>query len=191
MSDPTSTKPGTLGPRIAVDALPVDGNLPMDFKPDAAARAALAEFLGIPEIRKLRLAGELRPEGTRDWRFVGALGATVVQPCGVTLVPVVTRIDEPAERLFLADPPAPPEGAEAPMPDDDSVEALGREIDLGAVLSEALALALPAFPRAPGAELGEAVFTEAGKAAMTDDDARPFAGLAALRAKIADKDAPD
>ncbi|MGB1722615.1 MAG: DUF177 domain-containing protein, partial [Paracoccaceae bacterium] len=43
-------------------------------------------------------------------------------------------------------------------------------------------------PRAHGADLGEAVFTEPGKAAMRDEDTRPFAGLAALREQLEDKE---
>ena len=48
----------------------------------------------------------------------------------------------------------------------------------------ALVLALPEYPRSEGAELGEAIFTEAGLAPMKDEDARPFAGLAALKDQL-------
>ncbi|MCX8227096.1 MAG: DUF177 domain-containing protein, partial [Sulfitobacter sp.] len=37
-----------------------------------------------------------------------------------------------------------------------------------------------------GAELGQAVYAEPGVAPMTDEDARPFAGLAQLREKLED-----
>ena len=36
------------------------------------------------------------------------------------------------------------------MPEDDTIEKLGREIDLAAVMIEALSLALPLYPRADG-----------------------------------------
>ena len=49
---------------------------------------------------------------------------------------------------------------------------------------EALSLAIPLYPRAEDATLGEAVFTEPGKQAMTDEDAKPFAGLASLRESL-------
>ena len=52
------------------------------------------------------------------------------------------------------------------------------------VLAEALALALPDYPRGDEEVIGEQVFTEPGKEAMTDEDAKPFAGLAALRDKL-------
>ena len=150
-------------------------------EPDGAARAALAEVLGIPGIRKLRFAGTLRPEGRRDWVLEGELGATVVQSCVVTLEPVTTRIDEPVLRRYVSEMPEFPEGAEVEMPEDDTIEPLPEIIDLAAVMVEALTLALPSFPRAPGAELGEAVFAAPGEVPMTDAEARPFAALASLR----------
>ena len=151
--------------------------------PDAAARDRIAAELGLSELRKLQLDGALAPVGARDWRFEGTLGATVVQPCVVTRAPVVTRIDEPVARTFVAGW-QPPTGDEVELAEDVDIEPLGAEIDLGALMVEALALALPAWPRAEGADLDTAVFTEPGKAPMTDDDARPFAGLAALRDKL-------
>ncbi|MCX7644865.1 MAG: DUF177 domain-containing protein [Rhodobacteraceae bacterium] len=154
------------------------------LEPDAAERAALARVLGASEIRKLRFAGELRPEGRRDWRLEATLGATVVQPCVVTLEPVVTRIDEAVVRRYLADWPEPEPGSETEMPEDDSAEPLGGAIDPAVVMAEALALALPDFPRAAGVEIGTATAAPPG-AAPFEAQGNPFAALAQLK-----KDAP-
>ena len=102
-------------------------------------------------------------------------GATVVQDCVVTLAPVTTRIDERVQRRYMTDPPEPDTG-EAEMPEDD-VEELPQALDLGEVMLEALALALPAYPRAAGVELGETVVTRPGAEALTEERAKPFAGL--------------
>ena len=158
------------------------GGAAFAVEPDAEARAALARELGIRGLRSLRLRGRAEPSGRDDWRLVAHLGATVVQECVVTLDPVVTRIEEEVERLYVADLPAPPE-PEAEMP-DDAVEPLPAAIDLMAVAREALALALPAYPRAPGAELEQARFAADGVEPMSDEAARPFAGLAALRDRM-------
>ena len=135
-------------------------------------------------VRKLRFEGEIAPEGPTDLRLTATLGATVVQPCVVTLEPVTTRIDESVSRLFSTEIPEIPEGDEVEMPEDDTVEPLPAAINLAQIAEEALALAAPAYPRAEGAELGVTQFTEAGKEAMSDDDAKPFAGLKALRDKL-------
>jgi uncharacterized metal-binding protein YceD (DUF177 family) len=159
------------------------GSLPVLVTPDAAARAAIARHLDIRDIRKLRFEGTLTPEGRRDWTLTATLGATVVQDCVVTLDPVVTRIDEPVTRRYLADMPEPTLG-EVEMPEDDTIEPLPASLDLAAVMVEALSLALPPFPRAPGAELGELTVTEPGSAPLDADTIRPFAGLAGLRDKL-------
>ena len=72
------------------------------LEPEAPARAAIAEALGIQALRKMRLAVTLSPLGRRDWALDGTLGATVVQPCVVTLAPVTTRIEEPVRRRYLS-----------------------------------------------------------------------------------------
>ena len=154
------------------------------LKPDAPARAALATSLNILEIRKLTLDGEIAPQGGRDWHLSGKLGATVVQACVVTLEPVVTRLDETFTRSYVSDFDVPDSG-EVEMPEDDSVEAIPEILDLEALMAEALSLALPGFPRKDGAELGEAVYAQDGATPMTDDDAKPFAGLSALRDQLA------
>lgn len=158
-----------------------------DLAPATGVLAAIAQDLGLSGLKKLRFNGQVVPLGRRDWQLIGEIGATVVQPCSVTLEPVTTRIDAPVQRLYLAELPEFEPGSEEQMPEDDSVEALPATLDLGAVMVEALALHLPLYPRAPGAELAASVFTEPGKAAMRDADARPFAGLKSLRGKL-DKD---
>ena len=158
-----------------------------EIAPEAEARKALAEEMELIALRKLRFAGRLVAEGARDWRLEGTLGATVVQPCVVTAEPVTTRIDEPVLRRYLAEMPEPEED-EVEMPEDDSAEPLPAVLDLSAVMAEALALALPLYPRAPGAALEEATFAAPGVAPMTDEDAKPLSGLAALRDKLAGRE---
>jgi len=162
------------------------------YAPDAEAVQQICADLDLLAARKLRLDGTLEPEGREDWRLNGALGATAVQPCSVTLEPVTTRVDTQVIRRFVQTLPE-DTGSETdedgiPMMEDDTLEQLGDAIDLHAVLTEALAIALPDYPRADDADLGEAVFTEPGQSAMTDADARPFAGLAALKDKLTPKE---
>ena len=155
--------------------------LEFDLRLSSAQAQALAADLGVDGLRKVSLRGTLAPENRRDWRLEAVLGATVVQPCVVTLAPVTTRIDEPVLRRYLARMPDTPAGDEVEMPEDDSIEPLPETVDLEQVLAEALALALPLYPRAEGAELPPTAVTEPGKAPLTDADLNPFAALAALR----------
>ncbi|MFA8442921.1 DUF177 domain-containing protein [Yoonia sp.] len=158
-----------------------------DLSPTADERKAIAAELGIVGIKKLRFTGALAPQGRHDWALTADLGATVVQECVVTLDAVTTRIDEELTRSYVADMPE-IEASEVEMPVDDTVEALPETLDLAQVMIEALTLALPLYPRAKGADLSQAVFAEPGVAPMTDDDAKPFAGLGALRERLENKD---
>ena len=165
------------------------GHEPVAFTltPDKAARADLAVALDLLGLPKLRFEGKLSPEAGGDWRLTARLGATVVQPCVATLQPVTTRIDEDIGRLYLRDAPT-PEPGEVEMPEDDSADPLPQVLDLSEVMAEALALALPPYPRADDAALDAAQFAEPGKTPMTDDDAKPFAGLEVLKQRLEDKD---
>lgn len=184
MPTPPETTPNLpLTHPLRVAALAARKPTRFDLKPDEEARAKVAQALGITAVPELRFKGELLPKGRSDWELTAALTAVVEQPCSVTLAPVVTRIAEQVQRRYLADLPE-PEGDEMEIPEDDSQEPLPDVIDPGAVALEALALALPLYPRADGGALGEAVFAGPGVAPLRDDDLRPFSGLASLAQKL-------
>lgn len=174
---------------LRVSDLAQNSGTAFEIVPDAAVMRAIADVLDVTSLRKLRFVGEVRAQGAADWVLHGTLGATVTQPCSVTLVPVTTRIDAPVRRVYLRDYVQDEDAPEVEMPEDDEVEPLGAWIDPEAVMIEALSLATPDFPRAPGASLGETVLTEPGKAAMTDEAARPFAALSDLKAQLGKDDA--
>lgn len=159
-------------------------------EPDADGRSAVAETIEVKNIRKLRFEGDLIPLGKRDWRLEATLGATVQQACVITLDPVNTRIDETIERTYTSQFEETDE-AETELVDEDTIDPMPETLDLVDVMLEALALSIPAYPRKSDAETGDAVFTEPGKAAMTDEDARPFADLAALRDSLENKGESD
>ncbi len=172
---------------LRVADLPQNAPTPFELTPDAPARATLAQDLDILGIRKLRFQGEIRAHGTRDWILTGMLGATVVQPCVATLDPVTTRIDTAVTRLFI-DGLADPDEEEIEMPEDENADPLGTHIDPGDIMAEALALALPLYPRSAGAPQDTQSFAAPGVTPMTDEEAKPFAGLAGLRDSLKNRD---
>lgn len=170
---------------LRVADLPQNADTPFSLRPDAATLRQIAEELGLTSLKKLAFEGKLTALGKNDWQLDARLGATVVQPCVVTLEPVTTRIDADINRLFIKDYSEPDE-PEAEMPEDDRSEPLTPWIDPAAVMVEALALEVPEYPRSGDAALGQVVYTKPGQAPMTDEDARPFAGLADLRRNLED-----
>ncbi|WP_425090449.1 YceD family protein [Tropicimonas sp. S265A] len=186
MSSPTQPAPS---PSLVLRLADLPKRKPTRFhlRPAEESNRTLAQELKLTDLRKLTLVGEITPTGKADWRLSARLGATVVQPCVVTLEPVTTRIEEPVERVFLASW-EPPVGAEVEMPEDTSSEPLPATLDLNAIMAEELALALPQYPRTENAGVGDTQVTEPGKKAMTDDDAKPFAALAKLKLVDGPKD---
>lgn len=162
------------------DRLPARKPQRFALAPDAGQRAAIAAHLGLVALPVLRFEGAIHPEGRSDARLAARLVARVVQPCAVTLDPVETAIDDAVIRRYVAgmtDPTA----EEVEIPEDTDTEPMPEVIDAGHVALEALALALPLYPRAPGAGLGEASFAPPGAAPIATEKVNPFAALAALK----------
>lgn len=181
LPNPADGAPGAIEHVVRLGELNARKPYSFYIAPKAPALRSLADDLALSSLKKVTFDGKLTPLGTRDWQLDAQLGVTLIQPCVVTLDPVTTRIEEDVRRQYLAHYADVAESADAgdeiEMPEDDSTEALPAALDLGAVMLEALVLAVPQWPRAPGADLGALSVTEPGKAPLQDADLRPFAGL--------------
>ncbi|WP_333815730.1 YceD family protein [Tabrizicola sp.] len=185
MTDPANPRPtrfrtGGLSPRKPTR---------FSYRPDAGERATLAQDLGLISLHRLDLTGEIRPAGRDELVLEATLTAAADQACSITLAPVPATVSETVRRRYVAGLET-PEGDEVEMPEDDSVEPMPELIDLAEVAAEALALALPLYPRAPGAEFAHAVHAAEGVTPLSDADLKPFAGLQGLAAKLAAKEEP-
>ncbi len=163
--------------------------LRFSFAPDEVSRRQIAAALDLIDLPEFSFKGELTPLGRADVMLRADLTALVIQPCSVTLAPVRSRLADVTERRYAYDY-AQPDADELEIPEDD-VEALPEIIDIAAVAIEALALALPLYPRARGAEFAEAAFAAPGVAPLQSADLKPFAGLAALADKLKKPEEPE
>ncbi|AGI68311.1 hypothetical protein OAN307_c27340 [Octadecabacter antarcticus 307] len=176
--------------------LPTRKRTHFTIEPDSDGRKAIAKTIRVLQVKKLHFDGSLIPTGKRDWRIEATLGATVSQACVISLDPVTTRIDEQISRSYISDFDKRNDAAddkaddtEVEMIEDDTTDPLPEILDLIDVITEALVLTMPSYPRKDGIEAEAVGVTEPGKSVMTDEDARPFAGLAALRAAAANRGA--
>ena len=173
---------------VKVSQLANTSDYAFDEIPSETETTDLARLYDVISVRKMRFQGHISPFDDEGWLLEGKLGATVTQNCVITLERMRTRIDLDVRRLFV---PMPELGENEVLLDalhDDTLEPLGREIDLGLVATEALALAIPEYPRVEGAELPESRFA-APKATDIDEEApKAFAGLAALKEKLSNPD---
>jgi len=128
-------------------------------------RAALAALFGLPAIASLSGDFELAHERGGVIAATLKLRARVTQVCVVTLEPFEARVKEDAKLRFV--PAAKMREGGEDMLDAETLEGpdeifyAGETIDLGAVLTEQLALALDPYPRKPGAVLPQSVADDA------------------------------
>jgi len=174
VSDPEFSRP------IKVDPLP-RGGLEQAIEANPQERAALAALNRLPNIERLNARFEIVKWG-RGVDVQGELTARVTQTCVVSLEPFDVDIDEPIAVRFLppdAKPPQPTLAAHDLEEEDAPDPLIDGRIDLGAIASEFLTLALDPYPRKPGV-----AFEPPGDAPAPDS---PFSRLRA----IADRDEPD
>ena len=165
-------------------------NKPFNFDlcPSPQFNQALSKELGVSNLSKLRLKGTLSAFSQNGWLLKGHLGATVVQTCVISLEPVNTRIEASVTRKFLPTIDSTIETVgnleDIELNQDETVEILGKGVNLRELLKEVLLLELPFYPKAEGATLKTLTFSGVGVKTMSDQDARPFAGLAVLKDKF-------
>jgi uncharacterized metal-binding protein YceD (DUF177 family) len=144
-------------------------------------RKVLAGRWGVEKVNSLTAELALTRWKRDGVRVKGRVQAEIEQLCVVSLEPVMDRIDEPIDALFV------PEGSKlARMVTDDSGELVvdaeepdmpetfaGDTIDVGAVCEEFVVLAIDPYPRKEGARL------EPTEDSPGDGDTAPspFAGL--------------
>lgn len=141
-------------------------------------RAAIAERLDLLGLERLEANLTLSRDGERV-KAGGRLRASVTQACVATGDPVPAMIDEKVALAFLPEPSGTPdEELELSGDDLDVIFHDGREIDLLAAIGDELSLVLEPYPRSAGAD---DALRDAG--VMTEEQAGPFAALAALKGK--------
>ena len=152
----------------------------LDIVADEAECRAVADRLALLSLDRLEAHAVLSRDGEKV-RAKGRLKASLEQACVVTGEPVPSHIDEPFDLLFLPEPKngGADEEIELGEADLDTIFHEGAAIDLGGALADTLALALDPYPRSAGADTA---LKEAG--VLTEEEASPFAALAALKARL-------
>jgi uncharacterized metal-binding protein YceD (DUF177 family) len=134
--------------RVPVDVI---GGAPREvvLTPDAAARAALAERLQLPEVTTLTCAFTLSRDRAGTVIARGQLDATVVQEDVTTLEPFSADLHDAFTIRFV--PEADLRDALDPEDPVDEVGYDGGALDLHEAMCEQLALALDPYPHKPDA----------------------------------------
>jgi uncharacterized metal-binding protein YceD (DUF177 family) len=148
-----------------------------DLTASDSERLRIASDLGLEALSRLDAHAVLERKGDIV-RVTGRMLASLTQACVVTGDPVTAHVDEPFDLLFTPAAPGVAGDSEIELgPDDcDTIFHDGATIDLGRAILDTLALSVDPYPRSAGAD---AALKDAG--IMTEEQAGPFAALAALR----------
>jgi uncharacterized metal-binding protein YceD (DUF177 family) len=166
------------GRRLPIDQIR-DGDR-LDIVAEDDERIAIRDRLGLLSLERLEAHAVLSRDG-QEVRAAGRLRASLEQACVATGDACPAHIDEPFDLRFMPEPKLGQAEDEIELggTDLDTVFHDGSAIDLGGAVIDTLALALDPYPRSAGAD---AALKEAG--VLTEDEASPFAALAALKEKM-------
>ena len=164
-----------LAQRLQLDQIR-DGDR-IDFNANAEELATIAARLRLLSLDRLDAHAVLARNGDKV-TATGRLKASLTQACVATGEPVAEHVDEAFDLSFVPTPTA-DEELELDADQLDTIFHDGAIIDLGTAIADTLALALEPYPRSAAAD--EAL-REAG--VLSEEEAGPFAALAALKAKM-------
>lgn len=154
---------------------------PAHIAAEAEERAALARRFGFVEIASLEADYTLTREN-EGIMATGEIRAALSQPCVATAEPVAEQVRETFSIRFTPEGETPVQGNEDEIEIDadgiDIVTYADERIDIGEAIAETLALSVNPYPRSPDADT---ILKAAG--VLSEDQAGPFAALAALRTK--------
>lgn len=146
---------------------------------DPSECAALAARFGLQAIDALSATAQITP-GAAGIEAKGRMSAKVMQICVATADPVPAQIEQEFAIRFIApDAEDMTDEIELSAEDCDVMDHDGQAIDLGEAVAQTLGLALDPYPRSPAAEDH---LRAAG--VLREEDAGPFAALAALKDKL-------
>ena len=164
--------------RLPIDRIR-DGDR-IDLIADAEECAAIAKRLDLLSLDRLEAHAVLSREG-QQVRAQGRLKASLAQACVATGEPVPERVDEAFDLTFVPAPGGTDPRRRSSLRTAISTRSstMARAIELGREIADTLALSIDPYPRSAQAD---AALREAG--VMSEEQAGPFAALAALKSKM-------
>jgi len=153
---------------VAVDDIPEAG-LHIEIEAPPAVREAVATLASVRELPRLSAIFDVTRQGAGA-HVAGQIEALVGQTCVVSLEPIESKVDERIDVTFSP-------SADAATSDDGAPEPLvGGAVDLGAIATEFLLLAIDPYPRKEGVQFAAPKAEEGGE--------RPFAVLETLKKRL-------
>jgi len=169
---------------VKAEEIPKKGRMIM-LRPSEDEREAVATRLDLVALKSFDGELKVQPEPGREISVRGVIRAQFTQNCVISGAPVTTDVEFELSRMFAED--ADPfdglghDEEEIIDPDiDDSDPILNGFIDVGEAAVEELALRIPPYPRAEGAQFDE----DSSATEAQDEKENPFSVLESLKNKM-------
>ena len=143
----------------------------------------IANDLDLESIKKTKMLGEFTRIDNDKWTLRAVMGATILQKSVLSLKPVTTRIDEKITRRIVNGPDLSIQKSELELNDDDFID---KELCLGNIFFECLALALPTYPKETNEVFDSISLAQKVGEIPSNEETSPFAILSALKKKDSD-----
>ncbi|MDC0151387.1 hypothetical protein OAI80_00310 [Paracoccaceae bacterium] len=143
----------------------------------------ISNDLDLESIKKTKLRGEISKINKDKWTLRAVMGATILQKSVLSLKPVTTRIDDKITRQIVKGPDLSIQKSELELNDDDFID---KELHLGNIFFECLALAVPTYPKEPNEIFENISLAQKAAEIPSNDETSPFAILSALKKKDTD-----
>jgi hypothetical protein len=148
----------------------------------------LARYLDVERVDKLTLTGFISPTEGNGWRIHGRLMASFAQSCVISLAPLSIKHNTEIERFYLPeDHLITEQEVHVSHDEQDMPDPFTDYLDPAQLAVDELVQMIAPYPRAKGVELAQSGFAPPGITPLTDDAARPFAGLSALKPVSGDR----
>jgi uncharacterized metal-binding protein YceD (DUF177 family) len=170
--------------KINITTLIAENNIEFNIIFDQNDLLLIAATLDLESIKKATMRGKISRYNNEEWVLQAMVGATISQKSVISLKPVTTRIDEKITRRLVKGPDLTIQENELELNDDDFID---KELFLGNIFFECLALALPTYPKEAN-ELFDSISSAQKVGEIpSNEETSPFAILSVLKKKDSDR----
>ena len=137
----------------------------------------LQQTLKLKRLLSFSFKGQIIQAKKKRYELHASLKATMIQNCIITCKPVKTLIEEEIERHYSEEVLGKNSEDLSLDVDAEDIEPIFKELNIGAVVAEALALRIPDYPRKKNVKFEGVTITNTGLEPLDNTSSNPFSVL--------------
>jgi len=143
----------------------------------------LGDLMQVTKISRFSFSGNILQTSSKKYKLSSTLKGSLIQKCVITSNPVKTILDTTIKRYYIsAKSNCVPFDTESNVAFSE-LEFIENELDIGDIIIEALALAIPDYPKKQNVKFNGVTITENGLEPLDKIVNNPFSSLEKLKNK--------